>query len=87
MKNTDHISSLVDIPFNDKLFHVREVHIKGFGDRYIATVSLEKELMPNDEYVSAAARELDEKIFFYVEDKIINFDDKKLAKYVEESCC
>lgn len=85
MKNTNHISSLIDVEFNNGLFPVREVHVKGFGDRYVATESLEHELMVNDEYVSEEAKELDEKIFFYVKDRIISFDDKRLAAHVEKN--
>lgn len=85
MKNTDHITEWIEVEFEGKTYPVREVHIKSFGDRYIATKTLENILMPNDEYASDDARDLDERIFFYVEDKYINYDDKKLAKYVEEN--
>ena len=83
MRNTDHISELIDMSFNEMLFPVRKVIIKGFGERYISTESFEHALMVDDVFVSDEAMEIDDKIFFYVEDKIINFDDKKLAKYVE----
>lgn len=85
MRNTDHISELIDMPFDGMLFPVRKAIIKGFGERYISTESFEHALMVDDVFVSDEAREIDDKIFFYVEDKIINFDDKKLAKYVEEN--
>ena len=83
MRNTDHVSELIDMPFDGMLFPVRKVIIKGFGECYISTESFEHALMIDDVFVSDEAREIDDKIFFYVEDKIINFDDKKLAKYVE----
>lgn len=85
MRNTGHISELIDMPFDGMLFPVRKAIIKGFGERYISTESFEHALMVDDVFVSDEAREIDDKIFFYVEDKIINFDDKKLAKYVEEN--
>lgn len=83
MRNTDHISELIDMPFEGKLYPVRKINLKGFGERYISTESFENKLMVDGELVSDEARKIDDLIFFYVEGKAINFDDKKLAKYVE----
>ena len=41
MRNTDHISELIDMSFNGMLFPVRKVIIKGFGERYISTESFD----------------------------------------------
>lgn len=83
MKNTDRITEWIDIEFEGKTYPVREVHIKGFGDRYVGTKSLGEVLMPDDEYASDEAKHIDESIFYYVEDKYISFDDKRLAKHIE----
>ena len=85
MRNTDHITEWIELEFKGKTYPARKVHIKSFGDRYVATESLEHELMVDDEYVSEEAKELDEKIFFYVKDGIISFDDKRLAAHVEKN--
>ena len=85
MRNTEHISEPTNITFNGKIYSIRTVNIKGFGDENIATESLQNVLLVNDSYVSDEARQIDESIFFFVEDKYINLDDKKLAEYVEKN--
>lgn len=85
MRNTEHIGELTNIAFNGKSYSIRTVNIKGFGDKNISTKSLQNVLLVNDSYVSDEARQIDESIFFFVEDKYINLDDKKLAEHVEKN--
>ncbi len=87
MKNTDHISNMEIITFDDKEYKIRIIHVKGFGDVTVGTCSLQGVLFDSytSEYTSSEAKEIDEGIFFYVEDKYISFDDKKLATHVERN--
>lgn len=83
MVNTNKISCLETIPFQGRdIYKTRIVNIKEFGERRIATKSLQEALLSNGEYVSEDAKVIDENIFFYVEDKYINLDDKALAANV-----
>ena len=85
MKNTDHISSMEIITFEGQKYKTRYIHVKGFGDVTVATESLAHELIKDDKYTSSEAQAIDEGIFFYVEDKYISFDDKRLAAHVEKN--
>ncbi len=82
MSNTNHISDMRTIVFDDIEYKLRDVFIKNFGIRTIGTKSLENKLLKDGVYVSGAAQVIDENIFYYVEDKEINYDDKKLADCV-----
>lgn len=79
MVNTNKISRLETIQFQGKIYKTRIVNVKGFGERRIATESLQDALLSDGKYVSENAKIIDENIFFYVEDKYIHFDDKALA--------
>ena len=82
MVNTKKISRLETISFQDKIYKTRIVNVKGFGERRIATESLQDALLSDGKYVSENAKIMDEAIFFYVEDKYIHCDDKALAANV-----
>ncbi len=84
MTNTTHISNLEEIEFEFISYKIRTVHIKGCGDCTIGTESLKNALFDekNELYVSTEARNIDEAIFFFVEDKYINLSDIKLANFV-----
>lgn len=60
-----------EILFNDKRFPVFDIYVEGFGFRHVSIESLEKELMDDSgKYVSKKAQDIDEWIFFYVDDSI-----------------
>lgn len=82
MVNKDIISILLNCSIGGENFKIRQVHIKGYGDRKIGTESLQNTLIEDDKYVNDFARQVDEEIFFYVEDKAIHCSDKQLAEYV-----
>ncbi len=55
------------------------------GERLISVDSLEVALMTKDgAYVSEEARSIDEDIFFFVPDNVIDKDDEALRSFVEE---
>ncbi len=88
MKNSIKISNLEKVTFNGEEYSTRIVHIKGYGDRRIAGLGLQGKLIKSEDdtefaYTSEDAKEIDETIFFYVEDKYLNFGDDKLAAHVE----
>jgi hypothetical protein len=73
------------IEFNDKKYPTRLLNIPGFGAMLVSVESLEKSLHNAEGfYVSDEARLVDEKIFFYVPDDIIDDDDESLTEFVEE---
>ena len=78
MVNTNKISCIETISFQDKIYRTRIVNVKGFGESRIATESLQDALLSDGEYVSENARIIDEDIFFYVEDKYIHCDDQTI---------
>ena len=82
MVNKNKISCLETIPFQGNIYKTRIVNVKGFGEERIATEKLQDVLLSEGKYVSENARIIDEAIFFYVEDKYINLDDKALAEHV-----
>ena len=56
------------ITFNGKDYPTVSGNIKGFGWETIAGHSLENEIIQGDGYVSEEAREIDEAVFYFVED-------------------
>ena len=81
------IGYMKNITFDGKEYKTRFIHVKGFGDVTVATCSLQSVLFNSNtsEYTSPEAKELDEGIFFYVEDEYILSDDDELEAYVEKS--
>jgi len=54
-----------------------------FGERKISTVKLNESLMKSDgSYVSNEARIIDEKIFYFVEDRMISFRKNEISKLI-----
>ena len=83
MKNSKGITWVDPVTFNGETYTRRIVHVKGFGDRVIAGETLQKVLLTEDgNYVSEEAQAIDQNIFFYVEDKYLNFTDTQLADFV-----
>ena len=79
------IRGLETIEYNGEEYIGRRIKVKSFGERLIAGESLEKKLLDEKgNYVSDEARQVDEGIFFYVEDKWLNGDDKQLAAKVRK---
>lgn len=73
------------IKFNGKEYPTRQLNIPNFGEKLVSVESLEKSLYDAEGfYVSDEANEVDEKIFFYVPDDVIDDDDESLAEFIEE---
>lgn len=70
------------ISFNSNKFPFREIDFS-FGKRLIATHELNECLMNFDgTYSSYEAEKLDEEIFYFVDNDIINFSDSFILKTV-----
>lgn len=71
------------ITFQNQNFRVREIQISEFGNVLISTNSL-NELLLNEggSYSSKEAQEIDEQIFYFVEDDEIDFDEEGLIKTI-----
>lgn len=85
MRNKDNISDLFIINYLGIDYKARNINIKGFGDRTIAPITLKNALFINDNYKDCEAMEIDNNIFFFVDDKYINYSDIKLAEYVNNN--
>lgn len=68
------------IRYEGKTYPAKWVEVEGFGERYVSVESLEKALMPNEEYKNDDARWLDERIFFYVPDEV--WGEANIGEYV-----
>lgn len=74
------------IKYNGKEYPSRTIEVPGFGERTISVESLEDALLDADSlYVSDEAQVIDEKIFFYVPDDVIDDDDESLAWLIKEA--
>ena len=81
-------STDIKVPYGNKSYDCRQIVLPTSGETVlIGTTSLKGMLMEEWEggaqYVDDAARALDEKIFFYVDDAEINLPTEELAKLVE----
>ncbi|MBR1695748.1 MAG: hypothetical protein IJ709_10180 [Selenomonas sp.] len=73
------------IKFNGKEYPTKMLDIPDFGERLVSIESLEKSLFDTKGfYVSTEAQIVDEKIFFYVPDDVIDDDDERLTEFIEE---
>ena len=71
------------IEFQNREFKVREIELPEFGIVHISTNSLNDLLLNEDgSYTSNEAEEVDEKIFYFVEDNEIELSDEELIKVV-----
>lgn len=71
------------ITFQNQNFRVREIQISEFGNVLISTNSLNELLLNEDgSYSSKEAQEIDEQIFYFVEDYEIDFDEEGLIKTI-----
>ncbi len=77
--------TIESIEFNQKEYILRDIELPEFGFVFIAGTSLQDLLFNEDSVaISAEAEYVDEKIFFYVEDKYLEFSDRKLKKLLVE---
>lgn len=79
------MQTIESIWFGTTNYPLRIVTINGYGEQYIAPISLENKLLNKDEeYVSDFAREVDEMIFYYIDDSLIaEASDEELKVKVE----
>lgn len=71
------------INFQNKEFKVREIELPDLGYVFISTTSLNEALMnKGNDYVSKEAQNIDEKIYFFVEENQIEFTEEDLVKLV-----
>ncbi|HEY8690711.1 MAG TPA: hypothetical protein VIM07_15855 [Chitinophagaceae bacterium] len=77
-------SSLImeTIEFQKKQYRIREINLPKFGEVLISTTSLNDVLLKNGNYVSNEASTIDEQIFYFVNEREINFSDKKLINLI-----
>ena len=73
------------IEFKNKEFKVREIDLPEFGNVLISTNSL-NELLFNEEgsYISDEAVEVDEQIFYFVEENEIELPEEELVTLIIE---
>ena len=71
------------IEFNGKQYRVIEIDIAGHGYRLIGPDSLEDALFKDYVCVSDEARQIDDEIFFYVPDQMLDGDLDLVKKFVE----
>ena len=82
MENFDSIS------YNGKEYTVRDVYVsKEVGTVNVSVESLSTALCPDGNWnnVSNEATYIDEKVYFYVPDEMINKPIKELKKYIKEN--
>lgn len=70
------------ILFENKEYQIQELSLPEFGDVLISTTTLNDSLLTGGDYISKAARELDEAIFYFVEPNEINLSKKQLSSIV-----
>jgi hypothetical protein len=72
--------------FNNREFFIREINFPKLGIVNISTSSLNSSLLTDSGvYTSNQAIQIDEKIFFYVEDDQIHLSNKILRKIISEN--
>lgn len=71
----------LSINFNNKIYPARSI-----DGCIISVESLEKALLTDDcDYVSDTAKEIDEEIYFYVPENVIEYTDEDLSEYLEQN--
>lgn len=73
------------ITFNKKQFPFRILKFKEFGEVLISTEDLDSVIMNDSNYISDEARIIDEKIFYYVPNEIIERSDKFIKTFILEN--
>lgn len=76
---------LGQINFDNRNYNCREINSK-FGCVTVASVGLCNVLFDNEcRFVDDKAENIDEMIFFYVPDEILESNEKSINKYLEEN--
>jgi hypothetical protein len=71
------------LKFQNTDFKTREIELPDLGNVLISTSSLNNALMNNgSDYVSEEAKNIDEEIYFFVEDDEIELNEEDLIKIV-----
>jgi hypothetical protein len=71
------------IKFQNKEYRIREIELPGLGIVLISTTNLSDALMNNgSDYVSDVAQNIDEEIYFFVEENEIEMDEVDLANLI-----
>ncbi len=72
------------IIFEDREYPAKTLPIEDFGERLISVESLEDKFFKDDRYVSEEARNVDEMIFFFVPDTLMESGtDEDVISFVE----
>jgi hypothetical protein len=72
-----------NIKFQNQSFKVRELDLPEFGNVLISTCTLNNKLMnENGLYVSKKALDIDEQLFYFVEDNEISLQNQKLTELI-----
>ena len=71
------------IEYRGKRYPTFVLNIEGYGERRIATESLQDALITEDgHYMDAKARAIDETIFYFIEDKLVEGNLGVIAKQI-----
>ncbi len=70
------------IIFENKEFKTREIDFPEFGNVLISTVSLNELLLKDGIYVSDEAVNIDEQIFYFVDENEIKLSDENLIDLI-----
>ncbi len=73
------------VTFRGTDYPVRNVNVPDFGVRRVASEDLEGVLFDGEGYVSKTAQAIDESIFFFVPEYVMDYPDDDLEKYVAEN--
>lgn len=75
----------IEIEYKGKKFTIRSVTHRLGGLVNIGSISLQRSIMVDDEYQDRIAQRIDEQIYGYVDDAIIeNLSDNEFKKYVNQ---
>lgn len=73
------------IEFENRKFKIRDVNVRNEGLKAISLLELNKALFQeNGDYKSDKARSIDEQIYFFVDEEVLNLNDNLLSQYVSE---
>ena len=71
------------ITFEKESYNLREIQIPEFGAVMISTLSLNKRLLDDEgAYVNNTAIEIDEQIFYFVEESEIDLPEQQLVNLI-----
>ncbi|TAH26169.1 MAG: hypothetical protein EAZ07_05640 [Cytophagales bacterium] len=73
------------IKFQNKEYKTREIELPEFGNVLISTTSLNDALLNNgSNYVSDEAKNIDDEIYFFVEENEIEMNEVDLVKLISQ---